>query len=169
MILTKSNLLKLIDDGIVDADKGCVDGITVDIHLHNSFLVEDMPGGFNRLVNLIKGEKPEMRSIVVSDCGHLKLPRNGFCLAMTKEFFKIPCDMTGMFFMKSSDARAGLDHSQSILLKPGWSGRLVLEIRNNLSYHEQLLTPGQEIGQVIFLKHDVVDGYQGKYNGQTDF
>lgn len=171
MILTSPDILKFIEQGgILNAKTDEMDGMTIDLHFSNLFEVEVPTKGFNHTyVNLAKGEKPGFKDVEVAPGNMFKLNRNGFCMAKTVEWFNMPLDTTGLFYMKSTDARAGLDHSQAIILKPGWSGNLVLEIKNNLSFHTLLLTPGDACGQVMFFRHKPTQAYAGMYNLQDTF
>jgi deoxycytidine triphosphate deaminase len=168
-IVTAPGLHSLINTWAIDALHECVDGVTVDIHLGCKFQEEERPASWARVVNIAKGEKPAMRELNIEDGQDYFLKEKGFCLAITKERFAMPNDMTAKFYLKSKHARLGLNQSQSIILKPGWSGHLVLEISNLLQWHELVLTAGMPIGQVMFLKHDATDGYAGQYSRQAGF
>lgn len=52
-----------------------------------------------------------------------------FLLASSVEYFRIPKNVRGTLWNKSSWAREGLDQSQTIL-EPGWEGHLTLELKN---------------------------------------
>jgi dCTP deaminase len=76
-----------------------------------------------------------------------------FCLAETREIFNLPDTVMGLFFLKSSRAREGLEHSHAGLLDPGWYGsRLTLELSNVRRMHPLPLWPGMKIGQVAFFR-----------------
>lgn len=93
-----------------------------------------------------------------------------FVLGVTEETFDMPDDVVGHVTDKSTWARLGISVFNTII-EPGWSGRLVLEIRNN-NVWPVVLTAGVGIAQVIFhkLSSRPVKTYReraGKYEGQT--
>jgi dCTP deaminase len=57
------------------------------------------------------------------------IPPNGFVLARTVEYFKVPKNVTGVVLGKSTYARVGLS-CLATPLEPGWEGQLVLEFAN---------------------------------------
>lgn len=168
MILTKNEILAFIrSGGVTNADESLVDGITMDVRFSNEFLVEKPAK--NPLVNLWEDGEPSFHYLCVPDEEAFHLIAREFCMAKTMESFTMPNDMTGIFYLKSKHARAGLDHSQAILLKPGWSGNLVIELKNNLKWHHLGLKPGEPCGQVMFMKHAPTESYSGQYQNQTEF
>ncbi len=93
-----------------------------------------------------------------------------FCLAETREIFNLPDSVMGLFFLKSSRAREGLEHSHAGLLDPGWFGsRLTLELNNVRRMHPLPLWPGMKIGQVAFFRMEAIPhrsyAVTGRYNG----
>jgi dCTP deaminase len=73
-----------------------------------------------------------------------------FMLATTQEYFRMPDDVQGILTLRSWAARSGLEQSSSLTLKPGWSGYLIMELRNNLQRHDLVLTPSVAIAQIQF-------------------
>ena len=105
-------------------------------------------------------ESPELQIHGIS--GHTAedpywLQPGEFCLAETREIFNLPDMLMGLFFLKSSRAREGLEHSHAGLLDPGWYGsRLTLELSNVRRMHALPLWPGMKIGQVAFFKMEAI-------------
>lgn len=85
---------------------------------------------------------------------YLLLPGE-FCLAHTVEEFCLPEDISAQFVLKSSRARAGLNHLLAGWCDPGWgtsgSSVLTLELKNERRHHSIELFPGMKIGQLVFL------------------
>jgi deoxycytidine triphosphate deaminase len=77
-----------------------------------------------------------------------------FVLAETLERISMPKNVKGVFTLRSWVAKSGLDQAVSITLKPGWSGHLVMELRNNLQHSSLCLRPKASIGQIEFFQLD---------------
>lgn len=89
-----------------------------------------------------------------------------FIHAYTNVVFNIPEDTTMTYLLTSTPARNGLQHSLAIEGKPGWKGRLLLELSNTTQYHSILLTDNMIIGCMKFEKHNDVNKYSGQFNNQ---
>jgi len=90
-------------------------------------------------------------------------------LAETWETFNMPEDVAGLFFLKSSRAREGLEHSHAGFADPNWNGsKLTLEITNARQLRARPIWPGMKIGQMIFLlmtgKPEIDYAAVGHYN-----
>lgn len=73
-------------------------------------------------------------------------------LAETWETFNMPDDVAGFFFLKSSRAREGLEHSHAGFADPQWNGsKLTLELTNARQLRPLKLWPGKKIGQMVFM------------------
>ncbi len=172
MLLSYSELIKLIDRGIINAEPELVNGASIDVRLHNEILVEHRPEEFNSIVCLSKKESPKMDRVDISNGGFV-LKHNQFILASTVEMFNIPNDIACVFKLKSSVARAGLDNMLAGWVDPGFTNsRLTLELKNNLQYQSVLLEAGMKIGQMVFYRCDPVPDDQsylvkGRYNNTT--
>jgi dCTP deaminase len=124
-------------------------------------------------VDLMQREVPAMREIDLLKTGYFDLPPGGFCLAATAARFFLPDDVAAEVKMRSSLARAGLDHALAGWADPGWHGSvLTLELVNNLRYHSLRLRPGLKIAQMIFWKGEPVPAHasyaaRGRYNNDT--
>jgi deoxycytidine triphosphate deaminase len=78
-----------------------------------------------------------------------------FLRARLQETFVMPNNVMGMFTIRSKYAQQGLEHSTSILLKPTWAGKLILELTNLSSSSYIKLNKGDLIGQITFFEcHD---------------
>jgi dCTP deaminase len=81
---------------------------------------------------------------------YILLPPYSFSLGVTEEFIRVPRDMTGMTFNKSTYARSGLLVPQTIL-EAGWEGYLTVEMFNLTDLPLKVYT-GEGICQVVFLQ-----------------
>jgi deoxycytidine triphosphate deaminase len=83
------------------------------------------------------------------DGGYIMGPGE-FLLGVTMEKFTIPKNMRGLFTLRSRFAKRGLEQSTSITLHGGWSGHLILELKNFYQSIGLRLRPGIKIGQIEF-------------------
>ena len=78
------------------------------------------------------------------------IPPNNFVLGRTVEYLKIPDDVTGIFFTKSTYARVGCNITTTVL-EAGWEGELVVEIYNTTKFPIRVYA-NEGIGQILFFK-----------------
>lgn len=167
-LLSSLELQHLVDQGVIEGvQEGCINAASIDLHLGADFLHESDNDHYVKVVNLAKREKPMM----YKETGYTHLLPGDFCLASTQEIFHLPDDISGMFILKSSMARAGLEHSQAGWADAGWHGSaLTLELSNLLRHHTLRLEAGMAIGQIILFRHSRVPksfsySTKGRYNG----
>jgi len=86
-------------------------------------------------------------------------------LASTIEYVKMPYDVAGVLYLKSSLARQGLDHALAGWVDPGFEGNLTLELH---SHRPITLISGQRVLQIVFyLMNEVAENpYSGRYKQQ---
>lgn len=86
-------------------------------------------------------------------------------LATTIETVQIPDWTTGDIKLKSSLARAGLDHALAGFCDPGFCGQVTLELH---AHRHVSLKYGQRIAQLIYTLTDQIPdkSYNGNYQGQ---
>lgn len=119
-------------------------------------------------MDLIAKEVPLLQPVTIH--GYYDLAPGQFCLGATQEVFNLPNDLVAEVKLRSSVARAGLNHSLAGWADPGFNGSvLTLELFNNLKYHWLRLRPGMKIAQVIFMRGEAVPDYasystRGRYN-----
>jgi len=164
-LLAHKELLQLISDGVISALPENVNAASIDVRLGTQFVVEEGHRGL--MVDLFEKEMPAMR-IVEGDS--FVLHPGEFALAHTIERFNLPDDLSCWFTLKSSAARAGLDHSEAGWAEAGFHGaNLTMELRNNLRGHPLKLRAGMKIGQMVFFRHKPAgEGsykIKGQYNG----
>lgn len=95
------------------------------------------------------------------------VPSRSFVLSRTIEYLKLPNNVMGSLYCKSTLARMGLILPPTII-EPGWEGNLVVEIFNCCPFPIRLHAD-MGIGQIVFyeLDQDTSKPYDGKYQGQT--
>ena len=67
-------------------------------------------------------------------------------LATTNEFLSMPPNAAGIVYLKSTLARAGLDHALAGFVDPGFRGQLTLELH---SHRPITLRAGQRVIQLV--------------------
>ena len=77
---------------------------------------------------------------------------NEFILGLTEEEVRLPDNMFGILSTRSYYAKRGINLSNSCFIKPGWRGKIVLEIKN--VHHEKLIAiqPQALIATIVFLE-----------------
>jgi len=178
MLLSYVELRGLAERGVVtDVQDDAINAASIDVRLGREIMVEDLDvcrnrysGQTCRVVDLSKRESLSMRRIRILGEGGYRLNPGQFILAHTMEMFNLPNDISAQFLLKSSMARAGLDHLSATWCDAGWHGsRLTLELRNVTESHILLLKPGMFIGQMKFYRHTPVPddksyAARGRYN-----
>lgn len=170
MLLTHPMLMDLVRSGIIqNVEDVHVNAASIDIRLGDSLLVESGRPG---IVDLELGEIPEMRSLDPDVNGAWRLRPGQFCLVNSCEIFNLPNDIAAEFKLRSSVARAGIDHALAGWADPGWhDATLTMELRNGTQNHTLLLRPGLRIGQMVFWRGEPVPqsrsyAARGRYNNQ---
>lgn len=172
MLLPGPRLQQLITDGVIDADPLNVNGASIDVCLGSQIKLESMPlSGQIEDVDLERGQSPYMVTHHVSDGIYFSLRPGDFILAHTVEEFNLPDTLSMDFMLRSSVARAGLEHLHAGFGDPGFNGaQLTLEFFNANKYHNLLITAGMRIGQIRFYEHQEAGDYsyrhKGRYNRQ---
>lgn len=133
---------------------------SIDCHLDSHFLfVEDRKMQIIDLSNEIMYQKLEGEFITI--------PPKSFMLATTKEYIKLPDDLTAFVEGRSSIGRMGLFIQNAGWVDPGFEGQITLELFNANSLPIRL-EAGRRICQLVFCKMDqaAAQPYRGKYQGQ---
>ncbi len=86
-----------------------------------------------------------------------------FVLVSMREHVYVPNDVSCMFLLKSSAARAGWGHSFAGWIDPGWDGILTMELKNYNQNTPLPIWPGMPIGQLIYMQTSVAGTYKGRY------
>lgn len=173
MLLSYTELMELVEQGVITADPSLVNGASIDVRLDDTVMVENVSHGVERIIDLSQKEELSMILTTIPENGLVFKP-NQFILASTVEEFNLPNDIACEFKLKSSIARAGLNHLLAGYADPGWhNSKLTLELKNNCEYHSLLLKAGMKIGQMIFYRVKPVPeqhsyAVKGRYNNTTE-
>lgn len=82
------------------------------------------------------------------------VPPNSFILGRSAEYFRIPRDVVGFCFGKSTYARCGIIVNVTPL-EPEWEGNITVQIANLTSVVGEVYA-GEGIAQIVFLTADEV-------------
>lgn len=164
MLIAGEELHELIDDGVIDALHENVGASSIDVRIGDQIWRESLGGGICHLA-----EKEPMS--MTPDSGRLVLDCGEFALAHTVETFNLPDDVSCEFKLRSSCARAGLNHALAGWADAGFHGaQLTLELKNQTQHHTLVIEPGMRIGQMIFYRHADAGTnsyrHRGRYNHQ---
>lgn len=175
MLLSYNRLVKLIEDGVINAPIENVNASSIDITLGDDILAESKFLSTNTaFVKLYEKENVSFDSVqLMEDYSIYFLFPGDFILATSNEVFNLPNNISCEYKLKSSMARNGLEHLTAGWCDAGWNGsKLTLEFKNMTKYHTLLLKPGMKIGQMVFFEHEPVPDHasyaaKGRYNNQT--
>lgn len=166
-IITYTELCNLVAAGVIqDVPMENINGASVDLTLDDGYYRERCPAA-EKVVYLGDKETPGM----IYATGNLVLRPGDFALASTEQVFNLPSDIAAVYVLKSSMARAGLNHLNAGYCDPGWNGSaLTMEFHNVLRYHTLVLKPGDKCGQMYFFRGQPVPdlasyAVRGNYNG----
>lgn len=104
--------------------------------------------------------------IDLSLCTDIKLKPKENVLVYTEEFFNMPDFLTGWITVRSTYARMFVDQINSIPIKAGWTGNLLLELVNHGNTTIDI-AKGQAVVQAWFMKTPATGKYVGKFNNQN--
>jgi len=173
MLVTYDGICSFVEDGVVEgADLENVNAASLDVRLGDVMRMESIyaPGFVDLAAEQIEG--PPMCAVPLDADGRWTLPPGHWALFETAERFNLREDLALEFKLRSSMARAGLDHALAGWGDPGWNdATLTLELRNNSRVNSLLLAPGMRVGQVVFWLGAPVPEHasyakRGRYNGQ---
>jgi len=147
MILPYQHILAWAQSGGIDPlDSALVNSASIDLRIGSRVVALDMPGG-------------EL------NCMTIDLWPGKPILATTVEFIRLPDNLAGVVYLKSSWARRGLDHALAGWVDPGFYGQLTLELH---SHRPLMIAPGSPVVQLVLMRLDEPTDkpYQGRYQNQ---
>ncbi len=163
MILSDSTLKKMLQSGELLVDPITPEQIqpaSIDLRLSDHFLkVNENTLDVIRLDSELKYEELNQSEIII--------PPHSFLLATTREYIRLPNDLTAFVEGRSSIGRIGLFIQNAGWVDPGFEGTITLELYNANRLPIRL-QEGRRICQLVFARMDQVADrpYQGKYQGQ---
>ena len=163
MILSDKTLNKLLDDEelIIDPVKDSqIQPASVDMRLGKSFLK------INENLMEVMTLQDELEYVKL-DKEEIVIPPNSFLLASTREYIKLPENITAFVEGRSSIGRMGLFIQNAGWVDPGFEGKITLELFNANRLPIKLIA-GRRICQLVFAEMDETaeSPYQGKYQCQ---
>ena len=166
-LLSYTELVKLVENGVISAAMENVNGASIDVTLDDLIMVESDLAETVRLTDK-NANYFEEQSIIN---GYDIAPKE-FLLASTAEVFNLPDDIVAEFVLKSSSARKGMQHLLAGYADPGWcNSKLTLELVNVNRYKTLTIKSGDKIGQMKFYRVEPVPTHAnyavtGQYNNQ---
>ena len=160
MVLPDWQIEALCKGGMVQPyDPTLLNPASLDVTLGTNFYIEVKDGGL-----LAKDISEHTRS------NPFLLQPNEFILAETIEVFNIPDYICAKFALKSSLARAGLEHLMAGYIDPGFNNSvLTLEFKNAKQFSAFPLWPGMRCGQIIFTQMSAEPQASYRYTGRYNF
>ncbi|MPW26325.1 dCTP deaminase [Alkalibaculum sp. M08DMB] len=163
MILSDKTIIELLNNGelqIDPIDQEQIQPASVDIRLGNHFLKLDE----NKIEAMTMTDEIKYISF---ECNEVIIPPNSFLLATTKEYIKLPKNLTAFVEGRSSIGRMGLFIQNAGWVDPGFEGEITLELFNANRLPIKL-EAGRRICQLVFASMDqeASNPYSGKYQGQ---
>jgi dCTP deaminase len=169
-LLAYDELVKLVEDGIINAPIENINGTSIDLTLHHIIRTEDT-GCDHRSVRLYAGESIKTIERDIKGSHHDMWP-GAVVLGATVEYFNMPLDLSAEVSLKSSIGRSFLAHMLAGWVDPGFSGTITLELKNDNQFHSLAIAPGMKLCQAKFFRHRPVPfsksyAVKGQYNGQS--
>lgn len=163
MILSDKTLKKMLDSGelvVEPIDEHSIQPASIDCRLGTHYLIVE----HNEMEVLTLDSEIKYREI---EGDSITIPPHSFLLATTKEYVKLPNDLTSFVEGRSSIGRIGLFIQNAGWVDPGFEGRITLELYNANSLPIKL-QKDRRICQLVFCKMDQAAKvpYSGKYQGQ---
>ena len=165
MIVSDQTLRKLLADGTIlvePLEDRQIQPASIDLRLGGHFLKIDENRmeviGLDRELEYIEFKREE-----------IIIPPHSFLLAATREYIRLPHNITAFVEGRSSIGRIGLFIQNAGWVDPGFAGTITLELYNANRLPIRL-TSGRRICQIVFA---LMDGpaqypYQGKYQDQRE-
>ena len=166
-----NELLYAQDDGqVVPINEALINASSIDITLGENIFVEAYDNNVDQqIIDLSEGKFMDMDKISIKNSPYLLEPGD-FILAESEQYFNLPNSIAGLYVLKSTLARNGLNHLNAGWCDPGFhDSKLTLELQNVTKYHTWRLRCGMKIGQIFFLKGKLVPqdksyAKKGQYN-----
>lgn len=163
MIVSDSSLRALLASGqivVEPLEDGQIQPASIDLRLGEHFLKLD-----EDITESITLDKPLPYVEIRKE--EIVIPPHTFLLATTREYIRLPQDITAFVEGRSSIGRIGLFIQNAGWVDPGFAGNITLELYNANRLPIRL-TSGRRICQIVFARMDgpASRPYAGKYQGQ---
>ena len=165
MIVSDQSLKRLLAEGTIvvePLEEPQIQPASIDLRLGEHFLKVDENSmeaiALDRELEYIEFEQEE-----------IIIPPHSFLLAVTREFIRLPDNITAFVEGRSSIGRIGLFIQNAGWVDPGFAGTITLELYNANRLPIRL-TSGRRICQIVFALMDGPAGspYSGKYQNQRE-
>lgn len=163
MILSDKKIKELLASkelSVTPLDEEQIQPASIDLKLGNHFLRVDE----NSITSMSLDEEAKYIEIIADE---IIIPPLSFLLATTKEYIKIPNNITAFVEGRSSIGRLGLFIHNAGLIDAGFEGEITLELFNANRVPLKLKSD-RRICQIVFhyMDQDAENPYNGKYQGQ---
>jgi dCTP deaminase len=165
VIVSDSSLRELLARGeivVEPLEDFQIQPASIDLRLGDHFLKID-----ENSVESITLDKP--LAYVEIKREEIVIPPHTFLLAVTREYIRLPADLTAFVEGRSSIGRIGLFIQNAGWVDPGFAGTITLELYNANRLPIRLVS-GRRICQIVFARMDgpASRPYAGKYQNQRD-
>jgi len=165
MIVSDSSLRELLARGqivVEPLEDFQIQPASIDLRLGDHFLKID-----ENSVESITLDKPLTYIEIKRE--EIVIPPHTFLLAVTREYIRLPADITAFVEGRSSIGRIGLFIQNAGWVDPGFAGTITLELYNANRLPIRLVS-GRRICQIVFARMDgpASRPYAGKYQNQRD-
>lgn len=167
-IITRADIIERVKEGSLafkpSLDQFQLQEHSVDLRLGFTFMIPKMwhmtPHGRESLdITHFDKRNHEFFDVIELEQGqYFDLLPQEYILVSTLEAITMPKDLMAVLYPRSSTNRKGLSLDLTGIVDAGYSGQLVLPIRNNTRSQSVRLYPGERLCQVAFeeLKSEVV-------------
>lgn len=164
-LVSSKGLHEVVDEGFLNALHENVNAASIDIRIGEKILIEEAADG---VVDIDKKENLKWKEVDIPDEGIIITPGQ-FFLAHSIEEFNLPDNLSGLFVLRSSLARCGLNHLHAGFADAGFNNsNLTFEFHNVTRHHSLRVRKGMRVGQMLFFNHLPAgsDSYaiKGRYN-----
>jgi dCTP deaminase len=165
VIVSDQTLKKLLSEGAIviePLEENQIQPASIDLRLGNHFLKVDE----NRMEAISLDREMEYIEFKREE---IIIPPHSFLLAVTREYIRLPHNITAFVEGRSSIGRIGLFIQNAGWVDPGFSGTITLELYNANRLPIRL-TSGRRICQIVFALMDgpAASPYKGKYQNQRE-
>jgi dCTP deaminase len=162
VVLTKQDIIDYVTEGKLgfnpQLDRFQLQAHSVDLRLGFTFLVPKSwhvtkKGREQLHMDYYAAERPDYFDIVELEKGQFfDLLPGEHILVSSLESVKLPDDLMGVMYPRSSTNRKGISVDQTGIIDSGYEGQLVIPIRNNTQSQTVRLYPGERFCQIVFQK-----------------